>query len=149
MQLVLKTAKKPEVLSAANEIETYYQNEMKTYFWHYVYRKDDRFYFFISRPAPSLYGKRTGIGGSFVSENNLNVKSYIESFHTYKLPYTDLEKKGQLLFEKLVSGADLSGYQPGGKFARNSEWIEFPNASHYFDAKSQSWKTRIAAPVNP
>lgn len=149
MQLVLKTAKKPEGLNSPAEIEAYYQNEQKAYYWHFAYQKNNRFYFFISRPAPSLYGKRSGIAGYFESENKLSVKAYHESFHTFKFIPAELEKKGTVLFQKLVKGEDLTAYQPGGKKTGNSEWIEFPDAAHYYDANSQSWKTRIGAPSRP
>lgn len=143
MQLVLKTAKKPEGLGSKEEIEAYYNSEAQSYFWHFAHEKDGKFYFYISRPAPSLYGKRTGIGGSFRSDDRLSIRSYREVFHTFKLKPADLEKKGGLLFEKMVNGDDLSAYQPDGNEGKNGEWIEFPDDLHWFDTLSQSWKTRL------
>jgi len=142
MQLVLKTCNKPEGLQTKEEIEAYYQTELQTYIWHYAFEKDGIIYFFLSRPAPSLYGKRSGIGGSFRSADHLSIKSYREVFHTFKLSAAELEERGRILFEKLVKGKDLSGYQPGGKDCKNKEWIEFPDKLNYYDESSQSWKNR-------
>jgi len=142
-QLVFKTAKKPEGLQAKEEIESYYKGEARSYFWHYLHEKDGKYYFFISRPAPSLYGKRTGIGGFFTSADGLSIRNYHESFQTFKFKPDELEKKGAFLFECMVNRKDLQAYQPGGKKAQNEEWIEFPDALHYFDTVSQSWQSRL------
>jgi hypothetical protein len=143
MQLVLKTAKKPEGLQSREEIEAYYNSEAQSYFWHYAHEKEGVFYFYISRPAPSLYGKRTGIGGSFISDDRMSVRTYREIFHTFKLKPAELEKKGALLFEKMVNRQDLQAFQTNGKEGQNGEWIEFPDAIHYFDTISQQWQTRL------
>ena len=73
----------------------------------------------------------------------MNILNYREVFHTFKLKPDQLEKKGSFLFEQMVRNQDLSGYQPGGKKTKNEEWIEFPDALHYFDTASQSWQSRI------
>ena len=143
MQLVLKTGTKPEGLSSREEIESHYNSEAQSYFWHYAFEKDGVFYFFISRPAPSLYGKRTGIGGSFSSEDGMSIRHYREVFRTFKLKPGELEQKGGRLFEEMVNNQDLKPYQPGGKKTGGEEWIEFPDAVNYFDSNSQSWKNRL------
>jgi hypothetical protein len=142
LQLVIKTGKMPEGLKAKNEIEAFYQNEAMTYYWHYAFEKDGKYFFFISRPAPSLYGKRIGIAGSFISQDGISIRNYSESFRTFKLRPDELERKGSFLFPKLINGEDLSGYQPGGKDSKGQEWIEFPDAQNYYDSGSQKWETR-------
>jgi hypothetical protein len=146
MQLVLKMAEKPEGLATKEEIEAYYQNEVQTYHWHYAVEKDGKYFFLISRPAPSLYGKRSAIGGFFESSDRMQVKKYNEVFHSFKFLPAELEKKGALLFEKMVKGEDLKGYQPGGNRTNKQEWIEFPDDLHYFDGASQTWKTKGVEP---
>lgn len=140
MQLVLKTCRKPEGLQSKEEVEEYYKTELQTYFWHYAYEKGGLMYFFLSKPAPSLYGKRTGIAGSFKSQDRMSIKSYREVFRTFKLSPSELEERGRILFEKMVNGKDLTGYQPGGKECKNKEWIEFPDKMNYYDESAQSWK---------
>lgn len=145
MQLVLKTAPKPDGNPEHSEIEAYYQSEVQSYYWHYAHEKDGRFYFYISKPAPSLFGKRTGIGGSFKSEDRLSIRDYKEVFRTFKMKHEDLVKKGGIMFEKMVNNQNLKGFEPGGKEAKNSEWIEFPDAHNYFDTIAQTWKTNLSS----
>ena len=143
MQLVLKTATKPEGNPEHSEIEAYYQSEAQAYYWHFAHEKDGRFYFYISKPAPSLFGKRTGIGGSFKSEDRLSIREYKEAFRTFKMKHEDLVKRGGILFEKMVNKQNLKGFEPGGKETKNLEWIEFQDSRNYFDTLAQTWKTKL------
>jgi len=145
MQLTLKTAPKPQGLFAPEEIRAYYESQSKSIFWHFAYVKEDRYFFFISQPAPSLYGKRVGIGGSFLSEDMVSIKNYREVFRTFKLSPGQLDFRGRALFRKMVAGEDLVPFQPGGSKTGNKEWIEFPDQLNYFDTLSQSWKQRNPA----
>jgi hypothetical protein len=142
MQLVLKTSDKPSGNLTASEIEAYYQQEAFTCTWHFVHEKNGSFFFFVSHPAPSLYDKRAGIGGKFKTDDYLHIKGFKEVFRTFKMKPSVLQKKGGVLFEKMVNGQDLSPYYPN----RNSdkdEWIEFPDQLNYYDSLSQSWKMRL------
>jgi len=143
MQLVLKTASKPKGNPEHSEIEAYYQSEAQAYYWHFAHEKDGRFYFYISKPAPSLFEKRTGIGGSFKSEDRLSIREYKEAFRTFKMKHEDLVKRGGILFEKMVNKQNLEGFEPGGKETKNLEWIEFPDSRNYFDTLAQTWKTKL------
>jgi hypothetical protein len=142
MQLTLKTVPKPEGLYAPEEIRAYYESQAKSIFWHYAYTSQGRYFFFISCPAPSLYGKRIGIGGSFLSEDMVSIKNYREVFRTFKLSPEQLDLRGRALFGKMVAGEDLIPFQPGGSKTGNKEWIEFPDQLNYFDTLSQSWKIK-------
>ena len=124
-------------------MEAYYKSEARSYFWHFLHEKDGRYYFFVSRPAPSLYGKRAGIGGFFTSDDRMSIRNYREVFQTFKLKPEEMERKGGILFEMMVKNMDLKDYQPGGKKALNEEWIEFPDALNYYDTLSSAWKTRL------
>lgn len=139
MQIVLKTAKKPEGSLSPPEIEAYYQQEAGTYQWHYLHQKDDRFYFFISRPAPSLFEKRIGIGGFFHSPDRMHIRGFREVFNTFKMKREDLLKKGGVLFEKMVNAQDLKPYYSAFNPAAG-EWIEFPDRNVVYDSLAQSWK---------
>ena len=145
-QLVLKTAPKPAGQMKKEEMEAYYKAEAQSYFWHFLHEKDGQYYFFISRPAPSLYGKRAGIGGFYTTDDRMTIRKYREVFQTFKMKPDEMEKKGGQLFEMMVNNISLKEYQPGGKKALKEEWIEFPDAMNYFDTISQSWKTRLIIP---
>jgi hypothetical protein len=141
LQLVLKTCKKPEGAVSQPEFEAYYQEEAKTYQWHFAHETDKGIYFLISRPAPSLYGKRSAIGGFFTSPDHLQLHRFKEIFHTFKMKPDDLLKRGAILFEKMVNGQDLSPYYHS-RAKGNEGWIEFPDDFNYYDSSSQSWKMR-------
>lgn len=139
-QIVLKTAKKPDANAGSPEAEAWYSEQVKAYNWHFAHEESGRLYYFVSRPAPSLYGKRIGLGGSFESPDRLRITSFKESFHTFKMKPEDLLQKGAILFEKLVNRQDLTQYEPGKK--GKEEWIEFPDYLNYYDSTSQSWRMR-------
>ena len=144
LQLVLKTCKKPEGVLTMPEIEAYYQEEGKTYQWHFAHETDKGFYFLISRPAPSLYGKRSAIGGFFTTPDHMQIRGFKEIFHTFKMKPDELMKNGGILFEKMVNGQDLRPYYHSR--AKDKEgWIEFPDDLNYYDSTSQSWKMRLDA----
>jgi hypothetical protein len=142
LQLVLRTCKKPESNLSMPEIEAYYQEEAKTYQWHFAHETDKGFFFLISRPAPSLYGKRSAIGGFFSTPDNMQIHGFKEIFHTFKMKPDELVKRGGILFEKMVNGQDLRPYYHSR--AKDQEgWIEFPDNLNYYDSTSQSWKMGV------
>jgi hypothetical protein len=98
-------------------------------------------YFLISRSAPSLFEKRVATGGKMRFDDKWNLVEYEEVFRTWKMKEDELQKKGSVLFEKLVTNQPLTPYQ-----APNSteEYIEFPDPRTYFDKESRTWKTRDA-----
>ena len=137
----MKTARPPENVASEVEKKAYYEEQASKYQWHFVHQKDGGFYYFVSRPAPSLYGKRMGIGGFFRSPDQLNIVGFREDFHTFKMKPDDLQRKGAVLFEKLVNREDLSSYYHDRK-TEKEEWIEFPDPITYYDSTSQSWKMK-------
>ncbi len=141
-EIVLKTTRKPEGNLNSEEIAAWYSEQLKSYQWHFAHEENGRFYYFISRPAPSLYGKRAGLGGSFSSPDRLKINGFKEEFHTFKMKPDELLSKGAILFEKMVNHQDLTQYQPGRK--GKEEWIEFPDPLNYYDSTSQSWMMKTA-----
>lgn len=136
-QLIRKTAKRPESTASASEVEAYYQAQAATYHWHFAHSKNGIIYYFISRPAPSLYGKRTGLGGVFELKDGVNIAGFKEVFHTFKMKPEDLLQKGSLLFEKMVNHESLKKFEPGNQ--GKEEWIEFPDPLNHYDSTAQSW----------
>ena len=141
LELVRKTARKPEGNPGPMEVDAYYQEQLKTCQWHYTHEKNGGFFFFISRPAPSLYGKRTGIGGFFTSPDHMAIQGFKEYFHTFKMKPEDLESRGAILFEKMVNGEDLRPYYHNRNSDKES-WIEFPDDLVQYDSSAQEWKIR-------
>jgi|LakMenEpi03Aug12_release.lakeMendotaPanAssembly.Ray.scaffolds.fasta_scaffold704041_1 hypothetical protein len=136
-QIVRKIAKPPEALYKTDETEAYYKQQTDLHQWHFVAADGNRYYYFVSRPAPSLYKKRVGLSGVFYSSDRLEIKGFKEVFRTFKMKPEELEQKGALLFEHLISGNPLDDYLPGNK--GDEEWIEFPDALNRYDSTSQKW----------
>ena len=137
-QIVEKTAKKAENQQNSSEKTQYIEDQTRQYIWHYAYKQDGGTYFLVSRPAPSLYGKRVGIGGFFRTPDNLRITGFKEVFHTFKMKPELLSKKSAILFEKMVNHEDLSSFYPNPE-KENDPWIEFPDALNQYDSLSQSW----------
>lgn len=136
-EIIKQTAKKAEGSLSAQEEEAWYAEQEKVTQWHFAHEQNGRFYYFISRPAPSLYGKRTGLGGSFSSPDRIRVSAFKEEFRTFKMKPADLLAKGAILFEKMVNREDLTPYQPGKR--GEEEWIEFPDTFHTYDSTTRRW----------
>lgn len=136
-QIVQKTAKKPESAISPEEEKAYYDSQSKSYEWHFVHERGGRYYYFVSRPAPSLYGKRAGLAGVFESPDGMKISGFKEVFHTFKMKPDQLLQKGSVLFEKMVNGESLEAYQPGKK--GEEEWIEFPDQLNRYDSLNQKW----------
>lgn len=136
-QIVLKTAKKPESYGNAEEEKAWYEAQTKTYEWHFVHEFNGRYYYFVSRPAPSLYGKRAGLGGFFECVDGMKISGFKEIFHTFKMKPDQLLQKGSKLFEMMVNGVSLDEFMPGKK--GSEEWIEFPDELNHYDSTRQKW----------
>lgn len=120
-----------------HEFDDYYKSVQADYkFLHLTFKNDETYYFLISRPARSITPMSEGIGGYFQFKNDTLIE-YDEIFRTWKMPDTELAVRGKALFERMVSGADLSIY-----YTRYSgdKYIEFPDDRFYFDKQNRIWK---------
>lgn len=122
------------------KLDTFYKEEIKNYkLENYYHSEKDSFnYFLISRPAPSLYGKRIGIAGRFKKDAKDSITDYEESFWTFKMKQEELKTKANILFENYIEGNDLSKYKSTNT---EEEWIEFPDQNCFYDKKEKQWKT--------
>ena len=137
LQLVKKTAKPDKAMQNA-ELSAWYQDQLNTTEWWFAHKKNDGFYFLLTRPAPSLYGKRMAIGGFFRSPDQMSIQGFREYFHTFKMKPDVLREKSALLFEKMVNGEDLSPYYHSRAKA-GEEWIEFPDDLFQYDSLKSEW----------
>ena len=139
-QVVQKTAK-PANSNSPEAEQQYITDQTRQYQWHFAHQRDGGTYFLVSRPAPSLYGKRMAIGGFFRSADNLHINGFKEVFHTFKMKPGELLKASHTLFEKMVNKEDLKSYQNTADGNKNA-WIEFPDALNYYDSTAQAWKMK-------
>lgn len=138
LQLVLKTSK-PDLALQEPELGAWYQEQLNKTEWWFAHEKDGGFYFLITRPAPSLYGKRMAIGGFFRSPDQMSIQGFREHFHTFKMKPEVLREKSALLFEKMVNGEDLSPYYHN-RAKSGEEWIEFPDDLYQYDSLQGEWR---------
>ncbi len=144
--LVRYIAKPPKMVKGEQRFESrfdeFYKNAQKGFEWELFYldEKSNTHYFLVTREAPSLYKKRMAIAGSYQLINN-ELSNYQEIFWTFKMKEPELKEKSVKLFEAMVNGEDLTPYYPQNS-PENEEWIEFPDASTYFDADSLVWRKK-------
>jgi hypothetical protein len=112
---------------------------------YFADKKSGRVFFLISRQAPSLEFKKVGIGGYFVKGPDGSIADYEEKFRTWKMKPEVLETKGLFLFQKMITGEDLSAFYPENSGAE--EYIEFPDSETHFDKGNRIWVTTRALPL--
>ncbi len=120
----------------------FYAEELKKYRID-LYYQDERtgdIYLLVSRIAPSLRVKRVATGVKMRLSGD-SVAYYHEVFRTWKMEESELAQKGQMLFEKMVRGEDLSPYYP--QHSGKEEYIEFPDEHTHFDAEKRRWVTDL------
>jgi len=105
----------------------------------------NRTYFSVSRIAPSIHIRKVSVGGYIVRDENREIVEYVEVFRTWKMPVDELSNKTAVLFELLVNGKDMSKYMPDNAYGH--EYIEFPNATTYFDSDKRLWVSTLEDPV--
>lgn len=99
----------------------------------------------ISRRAPSRFEKRVGIAGMYIPDyENGDFLYFEESFRTWKMDPDRLEMISVTLFEKLVSGEDLTVFYPEN--SGDEEFIEFPNSNTWYNAEKRKWETSLFVP---
>jgi hypothetical protein len=104
-----------------------------------AYKHDSEYeYLLTSRITPSLKVKKIAIGIKLKREKNGKITYYEEVFRTWKFAEDEMKKKGQMLFDQMVKGKDLSPYYPQNS---NEEYIEFPDERVKFDTETRRWMT--------
>ncbi len=120
----------------------FYAEELKKYRVD-LYHKDTRtgdIYLLVSRIAPSLRIKRVATGIKMRLSGD-SIAYYHEVFRTWKMEEPELARKGQMLFDKMVRGEDLSPYYP--QHSGKEEYIEFPDEHTHFDVEKRRWVTDL------
>jgi hypothetical protein len=104
------------------------------------FKQSNTQFFLISRLAPSLTEKRVATGGKMEVNAAGELVYYEEVFRTWKMPDSVLQKKGLMLFDKMVRGESLEPYYTKNSFPE--EYIEFPDDHNYYDVATREWKLR-------
>jgi len=122
------------------EFDEFYLDERRKHRLDALYDDGDSYYFLVSRGAPSLKIKRVAIGGKLQMDKDLRITYYEEIFRTWKMGPDTLIQRSLFLFDKMVSGEDLTTYYSSR--SGNTDYIEFPDDRTYFDTQERIWRTR-------
>lgn len=118
-----------------HEFDEYYKAVVADYKWLAVRPKDDGYYFLLSRPARSITPMVEGIGGTFLMKKD-SLLEYEEIFRMWKMADTTLQVRGIQMFDRMVSGKDLSLYYPG---ITGDRFIEVPDGRFVYDKQKRLW----------
>jgi len=99
-------------------------------------KKDDHYYFLMTRKARSIWPAREGIGGIFKLDTGNKLIDYEEVFRTWKMTEDTLNTRAFELFDLMVNGKDLESYRSKYKGDR---YIEFPDDYYVFDRERKIW----------
>jgi hypothetical protein len=97
-----------------------------------------QWYFLVGRMARSLTPMQEGIAGKVKLKADGTIAHYEEVFRVWKMPADTLQKRGSMLFDRMVRGKDLSLFYP--KY-QGDRYIELPTETYYFDKQSKHWKS--------
>lgn len=119
------------------QFNDYYKVESDKIYPKFFYndRKSKRNYFLITRIAPSIHQKYVALGGYFIRGES-EFDEYVEVFRTWKFTEDELMPKAEMLFKKMIKGADLSRFYPE---VTSDQYIQFPNEDTYFDKAARVW----------
>jgi hypothetical protein len=81
-----------------------------------------------------------GMGGKIQYGDDGKIVTYEEIFRTWKMPKDTLVVRGAFLFDRMVTGKDLSLYY--SKF-QGDKYIEFPNERFIFDKATRTWRDLV------
>jgi hypothetical protein len=128
------------------EFDNYYRSVAADYSFMYLYKIDENdFNFLIQRPAKSITPLFEGIAGRLKLDKNDSIVFYEEIFRTWKMPYKDLQERGRLLFDRLVTNRDLTLFY--SKYT-GDKYIEFPDDRFHFDKSQRVWKDNAYDSMN-
>ena len=95
-------------------------------------------YFMVSRMARSMTPMQEGIAGKVKLNDDGTIADYEEVFRMWKMPADTLTVRGAMLFDRMVTGRDLSLFYP--KY-QGDKYIELPTEGYYFDKPSKHWRS--------
>lgn len=106
---------------------------------YYVDSLSGRHFYMVSRVGRSIYEKYVALAGTFLPQQSDALHDYEESFRTWKMLPDEHLRKSEMLFRRLIHGADLSPYQIQHSYPEM--YIEFPDAETWYDKEARLWRS--------
>lgn len=112
-----------------------YKKEIKKFemirFWK---SDDDRYYFYMLRPARNINNNKRGLAGIFTLDEGLEIDSFKEVFVTKMISEEEVVSFGDLIFQDFIVNKGELPMTP----LRN-DLIEFPNPQTRYDPEIHEW----------
>jgi len=126
-----------------SSFDWYYNIATKEYDMRAIYPKKDNSYFFLmTRKARSIWPAREAIGGIIKVDKEAKLLDYDEVFRTWKMTEDSLNTRAFKLFDLMIKGKDLYPYH--SKF-KGDRYIEFPDDRYYYDTLENRWRNKLTA----
>lgn len=95
---------------------------------------DDRFYFYMVRPARNVNNYKRGVAGVFTLDEVGEIDYFEEVFVTKMIPEEDVINFGNVVFDDFISGKGKIEMNPLRK-----DLIEFPGIMSVYDFDNKEW----------
>lgn len=126
------------------ESRPYYLMEVPNFKMIRFYKdKNDRFYFYMVRPARNVRNDKRGVAGVFTLRADGEIDYFEEVFVTKMIPEQSVIDFGNLVFEDLVTGEGKIEMNP----AREG-FIEFPSFMSQYDFEQKEWTYKEPESLN-
>lgn len=105
--------------------------------FEYVYHHmddDGVHYYYLIRPARNLERSHRAVGGTFTTNENLELVTFDEWFNTTIMNDSILRKKGLLLFEEMIEKGNVDRY------LTDQNLIEWPDHRLKYDKDMHEWR---------
>lgn len=114
----------------------FYWMQAKTFRFIKFYRAESGVhYYYVERPTAKIDEYR-GVGGTFTTASNGELKDFREIFVTPVLSDTDIRGRCSFLFEKLVEEGNID------KYIAMPSYVAWPSAATYYDTVTYEWKLK-------
>jgi hypothetical protein len=97
--------------------------------------EENRYYFYLVRPARNVNNHKRGVGGFFtLDKTNLEIDQFEEVFVTKMIPETDVINFGNVVFQDFIKNKGRLEMTPLRK-----DIVEFPSFMSEYDTVKKMW----------
>jgi len=147
--IILQSVRYSAKLPPASTHETKFKAEFDEYysiaakevdFRRCLKKKEDQYFFLMTRQARSIWPAREAIGGKMKVNKEGKLLDYEEVFRTWKMTEDTLNTRAFELFDRMTKGEDLTPFRTKYKGDR---YIEFPDDRNVWSIEKKRWKDKV------